>query len=531
MDIPSALNVLRDATPEALWEHRQEIEVTLVNISKRLESASSVMTCSDVSIVGLPGIFDQSSSDELSESQSNVDYRIIPPEQEGHRLDDSEHETMSRGHSSTDSDISQSSSHIAPRSRAKDWPAKLMAAFADDLPWLCTFLARDPTMILDERKRLKKDERILDIQLVEGNDHPGREDRIFRGLAQRSMGLQFTRLQQKANKGQTRVDELCDSICSTDPEIRARIHKRTNFITKHLQHFAFSPDDKDLVLRSINAGVKQLVVEKLFEKRLKERGCPSTACAISAITALNSFSFKSLRYEDIPRFIDLIFLESSNVQVHIGSTATGPAQVGTFHVADILAVMSSTFSNLQRHYNVRCSMKEQDLEPPPRPEFFPTVLPQTPVHETSVNAHPTTPSGRPTKRRRLNVSAGSSASYQDHTSMGTQSAESGFTQHGGNQYDETVPRLPNNDPGSAIFSPGTFPTASYYDVTQVVNYDQAERGFNDINQLLGEGLYFNGYPLRRQPGPDGYEFCDVTHAVQDYTPQNTSFVNSVIAYS
>lgn len=36
MDIPSALNVLRDATPEALWEH-QEIEVTLVNISKRLE--------------------------------------------------------------------------------------------------------------------------------------------------------------------------------------------------------------------------------------------------------------------------------------------------------------------------------------------------------------------------------------------------------------------------------------------------------------------------------------------------------------
>lgn len=37
MDISSALKVLRDATPEALWQHRQEIEVTLVNIGKRLE--------------------------------------------------------------------------------------------------------------------------------------------------------------------------------------------------------------------------------------------------------------------------------------------------------------------------------------------------------------------------------------------------------------------------------------------------------------------------------------------------------------
>lgn len=36
MDISSALKVLRDATLDALWEHRQEIEITLVNISKRL---------------------------------------------------------------------------------------------------------------------------------------------------------------------------------------------------------------------------------------------------------------------------------------------------------------------------------------------------------------------------------------------------------------------------------------------------------------------------------------------------------------
>ncbi|KAH2467819.1 hypothetical protein KXV25_003706 [Aspergillus fumigatus] len=531
MDISSALKVLRDATPEALWQHRQEIEVTLVNIGKRLESATLATNRSDESIVCLPDILGQSSSDELSERQSHADYRIVLPEQERRRLEGSEQETMSGDHSSTDSEISQSSSHIRSRSGAKDWPAKLMTAFADDLPWLCTFLRRDPTMILDERKRDRKDERIRDIQLVEGNDHPGREDRIFRGLAQRSMALQFTRLQQKANKGQTRVDELCDSICSTDPKIRARIHRRTNFITKYLQHFAFSPEDKDLVLRSINAGVKQLVVEKLFEKRLEQRGRPSTACAISAITALNFFPFKSLRFEDIPRFIDLIFLESSNVQVYLDSTATGPAQVGTFQIADILAVMSSTFSDLQRHYNVsRCSMKEQDLEPP-RPEFFPTVLPQTPVHETSVNLHPTAPSGRPTKRRRLNVSAVSPASYQDHTSMDTQSAESGFIQHGGNQFGETVSRLPSNDPDSSIFSRGTFPTAGYCDVTQVVNYDQAGCGFNDINQLLGEGLYFNGYPLRRYPDPDGYEFCDVTHAVQDYNSQNTSFVNSVIAYS
>lgn len=36
MDISSALQVLRDAKLDALWEHRQEIEITLSNISRRL---------------------------------------------------------------------------------------------------------------------------------------------------------------------------------------------------------------------------------------------------------------------------------------------------------------------------------------------------------------------------------------------------------------------------------------------------------------------------------------------------------------
>ncbi|KAL3251133.1 hypothetical protein ABHI18_010809 [Aspergillus niger] len=519
MDISSALKVLRDATLDALWEHRQEIEITLVNISKRLRSTSPSQS------------LDPSRIDELFESGSNADYHIVPPGPERRHHEGSEHETISEGHSSTESESSQCLSHPTSRSRAKDWPSKLLAASVDDLPWLCTFLGKDPTMILDEREREMKDERIRDIQLVEGNDSAGKVDRIFRGLAQRSMGLQFTRIQRNANEGQTRVDELCDSICATDPKIRARIHRRTNFISKHLHHFTFSPDDKELVLRSINAGVKQLVVEKLFERRLRERGRKSTACGISAIAALNFSCFKSLRFEDIPRFIDLLFLESSKVQVYINSTVPGSGQMGTFRIADLLTLTSPRFSNLQRHYNgSRGSMIPQDLEPPAPSEYPPTVSLQTPVHQTSVDARPITPSSRPTKRQRHEVSAASQPSSQDHASIDTHYAESDTIQYVRNRFGEANPRLPNIA-DSSIFPQITFPSSGYCDVTQVVNYDQLGCGFNDINQLLGEGLYFNVYPPRRQANPAGYGFCDVTHAVQDYTPQNTSFVDNVVAFS
>jgi hypothetical protein len=148
------------------------------------------------------------------------------------------------------------------------------------------------------------------------------------------------------------------------------------------------------------------------------------------------------------------------------------------------------------------------------------ALPQTQVHQTSVTARPTTPPRSPTKRRRLNVSAALQPSSQDDASINTQAAES---DHGGNQFDEPNPRL-SNITNSSIFSQNVFPTPGFCDVTQVVNYDQAGCGFNDINQLLGEGLYFNIYPPRRQVAdPEGYGFSDVTHAVQDYTPQNTFF--------
>ncbi|KAL7649176.1 hypothetical protein ACMYSQ_012401 [Aspergillus niger] len=537
MDISSALQVLRDAKLDALWEHRQEIEITLSNISRRLRSTSPSTNSSDEPVFSPPQILDSSSSDELFESESNVDYHVIRHGPERRHVGNSQHGTISEGHGSTDPENSQSSSspsHTRSRPQAKDWSSTLLAAAADDLPWLCTFLSQDPAMILDERTRERKDERIRDIQLVEGNDHAGRVEKIFRGLAQRSMGLQFTQIQRNANAGMTRVDELCDSICATDLKMRARIQRRTNSISKHLHHFTFSPDDRELVLRSINHGVKQLVVERLFERRLRESGRPSAACGISAFAALNMLSFKSLRFEDIPRFIDLLFLQTSKVQVCHNSTAPVSWQVGTFQVADILTVISPRFSVLQRHYNrSRSSTIPQDFEPASQPEYSPeyldTVLLHPPVHQTSVSARPIAPSSRPSKRRRLKVSATSQPSSHDRASANTQPAEPDSIRHSGNQLRETNPTL-SHIPDALMFSQSTFPTPGYYDVTQVVNYDQVDCGFNDINQLLGEGVYFNVNPYR-QADPEGYGFCDVTHAVQDYTPHDASFVDSIMAFS
>jgi hypothetical protein len=196
----------------------------------------------------------------------------------------------------------------SPLPQPSQWPKKLLATVIDDIQWLYDYAGKvDTKTAIQNRREEKKDERIEDIQRVEGRRLPSNEDRIFRALAQRSMGIQFTQIQRDANL-KTRVDELVESVQSSDPDLRARLlHKRTKFVSKHLDRFQHAQEDREIVLRGIHSGVKRLTVEALFAQRLLESRRPIKPEGISAFTALKVNPFDRLLYEDIPCFLDHIF--------------------------------------------------------------------------------------------------------------------------------------------------------------------------------------------------------------------------------
>ncbi|KAA8649664.1 uncharacterized protein ATNIH1004_002335 [Aspergillus tanneri] len=371
MDISSALKVLRNSTTEALGSHHQEILLTLTEIGQRLKPVTLSVIQDEQTLVGseysasIPNDSDQSSYGGVSESESSVEsHRETLASDRPTTLGRLENDVNPESHNSMDSENLPGSTCTSKSPPAQDWPVKLLAASIRDCPWLRSFLEKEPSEILKRKRSQMTDKRIRDIRFVEGTRCPKNEDKIFRGLAQRSLGLQFTRLQYEAQT-KTRVDELCESICSADPEIRARIRKRTGFITRHLHRFKFAPEERGTLLRGINGGVKQLVVETLLQKRLEEAGRSNQSVAISAITALSIFAFGHLNFEDIPRFIDLIFLESSKTELPLNSVTTMPDHPRTepFHILDIIASLSPFFSKFQDSYDRDVRSEEpSDLE-------------------------------------------------------------------------------------------------------------------------------------------------------------------------
>lgn len=238
--------------------------------------------------------------------------------------------------------------------KKEDMPIKLAASSIVGLHWLLEFSKKEPAGVIYSKRSQRKDRRIEDIQRVEGKRRPNNVDKIFRGFAQRSMGLQLTRLQSAA-KVKTRVDELCESINSSDSQVRARIQRRSGFTAKKLHHFCFLPEDREVVLRGINAGVKQLVLEELLGRRLEEAGQPNRPAAISSIAALNISAFSRLHFEEIPRFIDLLFLESSKVEIPVDSSiARSDSSDAFFQIPDAVVNLSQWSADFQDSYDGEC---------------------------------------------------------------------------------------------------------------------------------------------------------------------------------
>ncbi len=277
-------------------------------------------------------------------------------------------------HSSSDSESSDVSRHairtlvgpaLGPRNRNMGEPsrdvstckarasekaaAKMLEGASANISWLLEFSERTPAQIIEERRSRNSDRRIGDIRNVQGQTTAGKEDRLLRSFAQRSLGVDYT-CQQRWSRPKTRVDELCESICSSDPEIREHIQRRTNEVKVYVDGLKVSADDRETWQRGINAGVKILVGEELFRRRLEEYGKPMLTDVVAAFTALKGFAFSRLRYEEIPGFIDLILPrnpndEQASVRVTIEQTEIQCS------VADALIALSPWFARFRHTYD------------------------------------------------------------------------------------------------------------------------------------------------------------------------------------
>ncbi|GLA78616.1 hypothetical protein AtubIFM55763_011630 [Aspergillus tubingensis] len=352
MDLLSALGVIRSATTESLEKHHQEVLETLEDLRRRLSPFLGNHARRE-SVESDHSVYSAHSSDQLSPtSESESESRTESCESstsDSHVYGETESDT-STGHASGIGMPTGSISHSS--CQPSQWPMKLLATVADDIRWLYDYSREGSTTAAIRNKRNKTtDERINDILRVEGKrGRPSNEDKIFRALAQRSMGTQFTEIQRenKNPKLQTRVDELVESICSSDHELRKRIHKRSNLISKHLHRFDHDPDDRNILSRGINAGFKRLVVERLFAQRLEGSGRPTEPIGISAFTALGVTAFDRLLYEDIPYFLDELF--SCEVELPLNSSQGG-LRTEAVQLPDALVALSSWFNKLQTDYD------------------------------------------------------------------------------------------------------------------------------------------------------------------------------------
>ncbi|KKA16452.1 Uncharacterized protein T310_9955 [Rasamsonia emersonii CBS 393.64] len=356
MDLLSALKTLRNAPDDALRIYRHEIASVLIEVEKRLRRVVSA-TDSQSKVLPMICCFCQQSSssttheDEPASGSSEYSIRQSDDNDPDNNPDDDPDNDAGIGSSDgAQTRISINLQSCPSQHRnipdnalsdastpAPERPYKLVEALTKVLPWLWEFKENEPVSII-RRKRLrlhKRDRRLDDIQRVEGNRSPKEEDKLFRGLAQRSLALQFTRTQETEQKTEqlSKVDKLCQILSSRKFDRKALYEKRGGVVQKYIRRMNpnIASDDIALTIRAINAGIKQLVIERLLKERLMAMRRSNSTSGVSAVTALTIRAFRELHLEEIPNFIDVLFLESSVVELPVKPSTSDQSSTTPLH--------------------------------------------------------------------------------------------------------------------------------------------------------------------------------------------------------
>jgi hypothetical protein len=196
-----------------------------------------------------------------------------------------------------------------------------------EITWMWNFIQKRPDEVISTRRKMRlNDIRLEDIRQIDGNPNPTNEDKLFRGVAQRSLALQFSAFQSgMSEKSRCRRQGLIPT-----------------FVRSHLD-----VTNTGFAQQCIQAGQKQLRTEQALRKATGKEENLLAGTGISALTALTITPFKNLRIGQIPSFIQNLLSDSAKINL----AAPGGSGNRAFHVLEALEQISEWFNDFQRSYD------------------------------------------------------------------------------------------------------------------------------------------------------------------------------------
>ncbi|KAJ5288447.1 hypothetical protein PENANT_c097G09887 [Penicillium antarcticum] len=326
MDISLALEVLRNAPPEALQNHRQEAIEAFRDIEARLNELD--FPESDSSIPAFTAIANGSGSHEAGRAASTQ----LP------------------------SSVEQPTLTVQDKSKPSH-SMNLLTTLNKTASWVWKSTKRRPNEVLGIKRPRFCDRRIADVRRIEGSSQAEPKYKLLRVLAQRSLVLQG----EKA--GYLDVENYCKVASSRgkDKAKRGRGGTIAEYVREELE---IEKEDQVLAIQAISGGIKQLVTERLLRERLEETGQYGSASGISAFTALAVRPFRYLKHEEIPEFLDRL-LESDSM--NLSALVDEPRMEHSLPVSikEVIQKSSEWLDEMQVYYNtlldIRDDFDEQQL--------------------------------------------------------------------------------------------------------------------------------------------------------------------------
>ena len=221
--------------------------------------------------------------------------------------------------------------------------AKLLRALSKVSSWVWKSINLQPSQILHVKCSKIRDRRLADVHRVEGDPKATNKFKLLRGLAQRSLAL------EGEDSGYLDIKRACE-VASSRGELntnKGRQGKIASFVTYGL---GIEEEDREFAIRAVQAGMRQLVMERLLEERLKQAEQCDSASGISAFTALAVRPFRYLKYGEIPEFLDCL-LESAPMNLSVSEDEQEIDRPQRASIAGVIQETSVWFDKLQRHYN------------------------------------------------------------------------------------------------------------------------------------------------------------------------------------
>lgn len=361
MDIPSALRVLRDAPLENFRYHISDAVSTLQEVLRRLKDlaqhgeSDAVITPAcrhyQQAVSSAPGTSPMPST---SASPDRCHTNNHPRNNTGIRHPDPKPRTLIRRPLKTQSKKDRKSNNPRREASVQGRSVILFEALIKELRSVYDLVqARKPEIVYQTQQEHWRDRRLNDVLRLDGIQDPTPTDKLFRGVAQRSLAMQYSKYQHSLGQ-KSRVEEICYCISSQDPDTRDKLHQRRGggIASWVRQHLTYEVQKEKAAKECVSSGIKQLVLEKLLEERLQRAGRPTKASGISALTALTITPFKDLRLNEILSFLDHVLQESSNV--NLPATPQQP-NMTSYGLLDIIGEISEWFEVFQNTYDSKHS--------------------------------------------------------------------------------------------------------------------------------------------------------------------------------